>query len=95
MKLQLRVDLGDGPINLKTNLFNIVEWERKYRRKASTVTTDGIGMEDLAFLAYLCCKDRGITVPILFDDFARKIETLEVVDAGDDDRPIEAATDTH
>lgn len=93
MKLNLRVDLGDGPIDLSTNLFNVVEWERKFRRKASTVTTDGIGMEDLAYLAYLCCKDRGIVVPIVFDDFARRIQSLEVIDAGDD-RPTEAATDT-
>lgn len=94
MKLHLRVDLGEGPVDLHTNLFNVVEWERKFKRKASTITSDGIGMEDLAYLAYLCCKDRGIVVPILFDDFAKKITALEVVDDAGDDRPTEAATDT-
>ena len=30
MKLTLRVDQGDGPMDISTNLFTIVAWERKF-----------------------------------------------------------------
>ena len=48
MKLTLRVDQGDGPMEVTTNLYTIVAWERKYKTKASNIA-NGIGMEDLAF----------------------------------------------
>jgi hypothetical protein len=51
MKLTLRVDQGDGPMEVTTNLFTIVAWERKYKTKASNIA-NGIGLEDLAFLAH-------------------------------------------
>jgi hypothetical protein len=49
MKLTLAVDLGDGPIEVATNLYVIVQYERKYKRKASEMATS-IGYEDLLFL---------------------------------------------
>lgn len=78
MQLRLRVDTGEGPIELDTNLFTIVSWERKFKRKASDMA-QGIGMEDLAFLAYEASKQHGVIVPIVFDDYIKKIVNLEVV----------------
>jgi hypothetical protein len=78
MKLHLRIDLGQGPIELSTNLFVIVSWERKFKRKASDMA-NGIGMEDLAFMAYECCKQQNVSVPAIFDDFVKRLIELEIV----------------
>ena len=80
MKLTLQVDTGEGPYEVTTNLFVIVQWERKYKRKSSTIGDQGISIEDLAFLAYESSKVAGITVPVVLDDFIKRLVTLEVVD---------------
>ena len=92
MQLRLRVDTGNGPIELDTNLFTIVSWERKYKRKASDMAA-GIGMEDLAFLAYEASKQHGVVVPVVFDDYIKSLVNLEVV-SEEPARPFsEAPTD--
>ena len=94
MKLTLAVDLGDGPIEVATNLYVIVQYERKYKRKASEMATS-IGYEDLLFLAYESCKVHGITVP-LFEDFIKRAVSIEVVEQDDDANPTHGPhTDTH
>ena len=40
---------------------------------------NGIGMEDLAFMAYECCKISNVPVKPIFDDFIKCIVDLEVV----------------
>jgi hypothetical protein len=81
MKLKLKVNTGSGDYEVDTNLFVIVTWERKFKRKASDLASGGIGMEDLAFMAYEATKQAGITVPAMFDDFIKRLETLEVVES--------------
>jgi hypothetical protein len=80
MKLTLNVDTGDGPYLVSTSLYVIVQWERKYKRKSSTISEQGISIEDLAFMAYESSKIAGITVPAVLDDFIRRLVVLEVVD---------------
>ena len=91
MKLTLRVDQGDGPIEVTTNLYTIVAWERKYKTKASNIA-NGIGMEDLAFIAHTALQQNGIVVPIVLDDFIKKIVMLEVVDNEAENPTVEATT---
>ena len=91
MKLTLRVDQGDGPMEVTTNLFTIVAWERKYKTKASNIA-NGIGMEDLAFIAHTALQQNGIVVPIVLDDFIKKIVMLEVVDNEAENPTVEATT---
>ena len=79
MKLTLRVDQGDGPMEVTTNLFTIVAWERRFKTKASNIA-NGIGLEDLAFLAHTALQQIGVVVPIVLDDFIKKVIVLEVVD---------------
>ena len=79
MKLTLRVDQGDGPIEVTTNLFTIVAWERRFKTKASNIA-NGIGMEDLAFMAYEASKINKIVVPADFDSFVKGLTNIEVVD---------------
>jgi hypothetical protein len=80
MQLTMQIDLGDGPAIVKTNLMVIVNWERKYKRKASQLGEGGIGMEDLAFMAHEAAKISGVTVPLMLDDFIRQLQSLEVID---------------
>ena len=79
MKLNLHVTTNDGDdYTVTTNLYVVVAWERKYKRKASELST-GIGVEDLAFMAFESCKQSGITVPAVFDDYVKKLAAIEVV----------------
>lgn len=92
MKLNLKVDIGDGPVVIETNLYITVLWERKFKRKASDLA-NGVGVEDLAFMAHEAMKAAKITVPMMLDDFLKKIVTLEVVDSETENPTPEAPTD--
>jgi hypothetical protein len=85
MQLTIRVDQGEGPVDVTTNLFTIVAWERKYKRKASDMGS-GIGIEDLAYLAHQACQQHNVVVPIVLDDFIKRLVLLEVVN-DEQDRP--------
>jgi len=80
MKITLKVTQTDGDVyQLTTNLFTIVAMERKFKIKASELAT-GIAMEQLAFLAYESCKQSGtVVVPVVFDDYIKLIDAIEVV----------------
>jgi hypothetical protein len=79
MKLQLRVTQTDGSVfDVKTNLFVIVAWERKFKRKSSEMGT-AIGHEDLLFLAYEAAKGSNVPVPPVFDDFIKRVEDIDVI----------------
>jgi hypothetical protein len=85
--------MGEGPLEVTTNLYVMVAYERKFKRKASDMA-NGIGIEDLLYLAYESCKLHKIVVPVAFDDFVKKCLTIDVV-SNDDENPIhEAPTDT-
>ena len=92
MKLTLRVDQGDGPMEVTTNLFTIVAWERRFKTKASKIS-EGIGMEDLAFMAHTALQQMGVVVPVVLDDFIKSIVLLEVVDSEAENPTVEATTD--
>lgn len=79
MKLTLAVTERESVYTVTTNLGVIVAWERKFKRKASQLG-DGIGVEDLAFMAWECCKQQNIPVPLVFDEYVKRLENIEVVD---------------
>ena len=93
MQLTLRVDQGEGPVEVSTNLFTIVSWERKFKRKASDMAS-GIGIEDLAYLAHQACQQNDVVVPIVLDDFIKRLITLEVVNDEPDRPTLPVPTDT-
>ena len=79
MQLHLHVTTNDGQdYTVSTNLFVIVAWERKFKRKASDLAA-GIGVEDLAYMAYESCKQTNVPVPAVFDDYVKKLAAIEVV----------------
>ena len=93
MKLQLEAVFADGTkANVTTNLWVITQWERKYRTKVSSIA-EGIGAEDLAFMAWAGCQQQGITVPIVFDDFIKSLDSVNVVGGEDENPTPEAPTD--
>ena len=90
MELRIRVMLEDDTYDVVTTPWVIMQWERKFKTKVSRISTDGLGLEDLAWLAWEASKAAGRTVPINFDAFAKDIRSLEVI--GDDEAtPTQAA----
>jgi hypothetical protein len=79
MKLTLKVETADTGYEVVTNLYVIILWERKFKRKASDMAA-GIGVEDLAFMAYEASKLNKIVVPSEFDTFVKGLTNIEVVD---------------
>jgi len=92
MQLTLKLDIGNGPYEVTTNLWCAVQWERKYKRKMSDLAS-GIGAEDLAYLAFEASKLHGVTVPVVFDDFIKKLAAMPEVVEQEDPNPTEEATD--
>jgi hypothetical protein len=95
VQLTIRIDLGEGPLDVTTSLFTIVEWERKMRTKISRIQEDGLGAEDLLFMAFTQLKvEKTVTLPPSFDDFCKRVIALDVINDEADPRPTEAATVT-
>jgi hypothetical protein len=80
MKLKLEVTQTDGnKFEVSTNLFVIVAWERKFKRKSAELGAGQIGHEDLLFMAYEAAKCSNIPVPMSFDEFIRKTDDIDVI----------------
>lgn len=89
MQLTLKVTTDQTTYEVKTNLYVIIAWERKFKQKASNLAT-GVGLEDLAFMAFESCKVHGITTPAIFDDYVKKLVAIEVI-SDEPTNPIEEA----
>lgn len=89
MQLQLTVTTADDTYTVTTTPWCIMLWERRYKTKASRIQSDGLGLEDLAYLAWEATKQSGRTVPVSFDTFGQQLVSIEV--AGDDATPTQAA----
>jgi hypothetical protein len=80
MKLSLKVTQTDGQtFEVQTNLFVIVAWERKFKRKSSELSTGQIGHEDLLFMAYEAAKLSNVPVPMSFDEFIKRTDDIDVI----------------
>ena len=79
MQLTLKVELPDNTYTVTTNLYVVVAWERKFKRKASDMA-NGIGIEDLAYLAFEASKLNKIVIPAEFDNFIKQLVNIEVVE---------------
>lgn len=90
--MRIAVDTGTGRRELETTMWAIVQWERKFKVKASDMARS-MGMEDVAFLAYASEQAAGNTVPAVFDDYVKRIRFCEILDAGDETPTQGAPTD--
>jgi hypothetical protein len=80
MKIRMAVTQDGAITEVSTNLWAVVQWERKYKTKISQAA-ESMGLEDLAYLAYESLKTSGHTVPAVFDDFIRKVDNIDVLDS--------------
>jgi hypothetical protein len=88
MKLQLEVVHGGVTMHCETSLVVLVEWERKYKKRAGDLAA-GFAIEDLAYFAWASLKRRGENVGT-FDTWLDKLDEVNVV-GGDDSNPTDAA----
>jgi hypothetical protein len=94
MQLTLKVTTNETTYEVTTNLYVIIAWERKFKQKASNLAT-GVGLEDLAFMAFESCKLNSIPVPAVFDDYVKKLVAIEVVSDEPTNPTVEAPTHDH
>lgn len=78
MKITIRYTRKGETTEVTTSLLTVVAWERKFKRKASDMG-NGMGIEDIAFLAFEASKQHKVVVPAAFDDFLASLESIEVV----------------
>ena len=78
MEIHIEADIGDGPVQLTAGLWPLVQWERKFNTKASSLA-ENIGLEDLASLAYEASKQTKLVVPATFDAYLQKVVTIRLV----------------
>ena len=89
MQLTLEVPTHEGTYQVSSNLFTIVLWERRFKRKAADMA-NGIGVEDLLYLAWEASKQAKIVVPADFDTYCRQVINIEVT-AQEASNPTQAA----
>lgn len=88
MKLELKVTHDGTTTQCETSLIVIVQWERKYKKRAGDLA-QGFAVEDLAFMAWASLKRAGKPVGE-FDAWLDKLEEVEVL-GGEESNPTDAA----
>jgi len=88
MKLQLKVTHGGVVEQCETSLIVIVQWERKYKKRAGDLA-QGFAIEDLAFMAWASLKRAGKPVGE-FEPWLDKLDEVEVL-GGEESNPTGAA----
>jgi hypothetical protein len=89
MQLTLEVTNAEGTYQVNTNLFTIVLWERRFKRKAADMA-NSIGVEDLLYLAWEASKQAKIVVPSEFDLYCKQVTNI-VVKEQEAPNPTQAA----
>lgn len=89
MELRLRVQAAGNTHHVVATPWVIMLWERKMKTKVSRVNAEGLGLEDMAFMAYEALKINKAELPATFDLFAMTIEELEIEE--DEATPTKAA----
>ncbi len=88
MKLQLEVTHDGKTQRCETSLIVLVEWERKYKKRAGDLA-QGFAIEDLAYMAWASLKKAGQQVGD-FDAWLQKLDDVQVL-GGEDSNPTDAA----
>ena len=94
MQLNMSIDLhdGNGPQEVRTTLYAMVQWERKFNVKIAELS-ERLGIEDIAFIAYETLASLNRPRPSTFEDFIKKNPDIQVIGAGDDPPTQGAVTD--
>lgn len=79
MKLQLKISTVNGEVfDVACGIADFIAWERHSKMKTSDLA-NGIGIEDMAFLAHSALKRSGAKIKP-FDGWINDIEEIEAVD---------------
>jgi hypothetical protein len=79
MKLTLKLNMTDGQeLDLTAVVPDFIAWERYSKRRMSDLA-NGIGMEDMAYLAYSVLKRSGENVKP-FDGWINSVELIEPIE---------------
>lgn len=78
VNITYRVVLKDGTFEVETTFDAWCSWEDKFNRSRVDPAYT-LKLRDHAFVIWRSCMARGITVPINFEDFLKKIDTIDVV----------------
>lgn len=79
MKLELKITTTDGEVHeVNCGIADFIAWERFSKNKTSDLA-NGIGLEDMAFLAHTALKRSGENVKP-FDGWINNVEEIEVVE---------------
>jgi hypothetical protein len=77
---------GNPPVPVVVTPAAWIRWERRNKSKVSNMERDGIGMEDMAYLAYESLPGDGR--PATFDEY---VVTLVEISPGAPERPTSPA----
>lgn len=89
MHLKIAYTIEGQTLEVVTNPFAVMQWERRYRTKVSRISDDGLGIEDLLYLCWEAIKAHGTVCPP-FEVWAAVVETVTTV-ADDDGSPTSPA----
>ena len=78
MKITVEVDYGKGPEIVTASPMAIIGWEKENRTKISNLASNGIGVCDLADLAYRQLKLEGKVTGSL-EDFEKSLIDIDPV----------------
>lgn len=79
MKLQLKITMVDNEVlDVNCGIPDFIAWERHSKSKTSELV-NGIGIEDMAFLAYNSIKRTGAKIKP-FDGWINDVEEIEAFD---------------
>ena len=82
MHLKIAYTIEGQTLEVVTNPFAVMQWERRYKTKVSRISDDGLGIEDLLYLCWEAIKAQGTVCPP-FEVWAAVVETVTTV--ADDD----------
>lgn len=78
MKITVKVDYGHGPQVVTASPLAIIGWEKENRTKISNLASNGIGVTDLAELAYRQLKLEG-KVTVSLEEFERELVDIDPI----------------
>lgn len=84
LKFKVELDRGNGPERVVIGVPGIIAWERKTGQKISAAATVGLGLDDLAFMAFETLRRQGVEdLPRKYEEFADQL--LDFGESEDDD----------
>jgi hypothetical protein len=79
VQIILAYDTGNGPVQVTTSPWVLMQWEREYKRKYADLIDGTPSLEDWVYMAWRSAVAAGQTVPADLDGFAAGLVSVRVV----------------